>query len=266
MNQNHLSFLPGDHPWQKTVFCYDTVASTNDLAKEMARNGAAHGTVVIASRQTAGRGRMGRSFHAPKGLGIYLSLILRPDCSPDKLMHLTCATAVAMCDAVENCTGYRPRVKWINDLIAEKKKLGGILTELSVNSKTGLIDWAVIGIGINCCHKEADFPEELQAIATSLLQITGKPIGPEALVPYMLHSLYAMDQKLLTNQKAIMDVYRKDCLTVGRQVVLLRSDEKIPGKALDIDDAGGLIMEFSDGRNETVQSGEVSIRDFCGYV
>ena len=232
----------------------------------MAKDGAPEGTIVIAEAQTAGRGRLGRSFHAPQGLGIYFSLILRPNCRPQQLMHLTCAVAVAMCDAVENCTGFRPQVKWINDLIANRKKLGGILTELSVSSQTGLVDWAIIGIGINCLHTPEDFPPELQSIATSLLQATGQSITPAALAPHMITALHAMRQKLFTEQHTMMDTYRKDCITLGRQVILLRGDEKRPGTAMDIDDQGGLIMDFGDGYIQAIQSGEVSVRDFCGYA
>ena len=264
--QDILTYLPGEHPWQNHIHCYDCIPSTNDLAKTMAKEGAPDGTVILAAQQTAGRGRMGRSFHAPQGLGIYFSLILRPQCAPEQLLHLTCATAVAMCDAVESCTGFRPGVKWINDLIANKKKLGGILTELSINSQTGLVDWAVIGIGINCLHKSQDFPAELQDIATSLLQVTGKPTKPEELAAHMILELSRMSEILLTKQTAIMDTYRADCVTLGKQVVLLRGEETRPGTALRIDDLGGLVMQFPDGTVETVQSGEVSVRDFCGYV
>ena len=156
-----LSVLPGDHPWQNTLHCYDCIPSTNDWAKDLAAANAPSGTVVIAGQQTAGRGRIGRSFFAPKGLGCYFSVLLRPHCAPDKLMHLTCCAAVAACNAVESCSGIRPQIKWTNDLVIGTKKLGGILTELSVNSKTGLVEWAIIGIGINCNHKTEDVPVEL---------------------------------------------------------------------------------------------------------
>ncbi len=266
MKQTILSHLPGDHPWQSHIFCYDTIPSTNDLAKTMAKNGAAHGSVIIAKSQTAGRGRMGRSFHAPMGLGIYFSLILRPNCRPEELMHLTCATAVAMCNAIERCSGYRPGVKWINDLIGNKKKIGGILTELSINSKTGLVDWAVIGIGINCLHTREDFPPELHKIATSLLEVTGKQICPEHLAAYMILALYDMQEKLLTQRCAIMTQYRKDCVTLHQDVLLICGEETQTGKALDVDEDGGLVVEFPDGTVKTVQSGEASVRNFCGYV
>lgn len=266
MKHEILSVLPGDHPWQNQLICYEEVTSTNDLAKAMAQEGAPEGTVVTAAAQTAGRGRLGRSFHAPKGLGVYLSVILRPDCTPDKLMHLTCATAAAMCDAVECCTGMRPQIKWTNDLVAENKKLGGILTELSVNPSTGKVDWVIVGIGINCCHRSEDFPPDIRDMATSLLQWTRSSIRPGHLAGYMVQSLYEMRQKLLRHKDDILQAYRADCMSVGQQVVLLRSDEKRYGTALDIASDGGLVVRFEDGTVETVQSGEISVRGLYGYV
>ena len=127
MKEQILQKIPTECPWRDTLYWYDTIDSTNNRAKELAREGAPHGTVVTSGCQTAGRGRMGRSFHSPEGLGIYLSVILRPNCPPDQLMHLTSCAAVAMCDAVQKVSGLRPGIKWVNDLILNKKKLGGIL-------------------------------------------------------------------------------------------------------------------------------------------
>ena len=151
MKQKILSYLPGDHPWQNYLKYYDCLPSTNNTAKELAIAGAPEGTVVIAGRQTAGRGRLGRSFHAPEHLGLYFSVILRPNCKPEDLMHLTCCVGVAMCNAVEKAAGIRPQIKWINDLIVNRRKLGGILTELSVGAD-GYVEYAIVGIGINCCQ------------------------------------------------------------------------------------------------------------------
>ena len=139
MKEHILSYLPKGHPWAEHVHYYPITDSTNIRAKELAIQGAPNGTVCIAGSQSGGKGRMGRSFHSPEGSGLYFSLILRPNCKPQELMHLTCAVAVAACDAVETLCGSRPQVKWINDLVAGNKKLGGILTELSVDPKTGLI-------------------------------------------------------------------------------------------------------------------------------
>lgn len=265
MKQQILSTLPGDHPWQNNLICYEEVTSTNDLAKTMAAQGAPAGTVITATAQSAGRGRLGRSFHAPKGLGVYLSVILRPDCTPDQLMHLTCATAVAMCDAVEQCAGLRPQIKWTNDLVTENKKLGGILTELSVNAATGKVDWVIVGVGINCRQTTEDFPAEIRDMATSL-KLQGKDILPGQLSGHMIQALSNMDKALLSDQQAIIAAYRLDCMTVGKQVVLVRGSEKRYGTALDIDPDGSLSVRFEDGSIASVQSGEISVRGLYGYV
>lgn len=265
MKNTILSALPGDHPWQNTLICYDTIPSTNDAAKEMAKNGAPEGTVIVSAAQTAGRGRLGRSFHAPSGLGLYFSVILRPNCSPDQLFHLTCAAAVAACNSVHSCSGFRPQIKWTNDLVAGRKKLGGILTELSVNS-SGLVDWAVIGIGINCLHRKEDFPPQLQDMAASLLQITGATVSPADLAAKLIMSMLDMRRDLLTGKDKILSAYRQDCMTVGQQVVLYRGEDKRYGTALDIDCDGGLIVKFDDGTVDTVHSGEISVRGLYGYV
>ena len=115
-----------------------------------------------------GRGSRGRRFHSPAGSGVYLSVILRPVCDPGALMHLTCAAATAMCDAVEAACGFRPGIKWTNDLVFGRRKLGGILTELRLDHR-GLVDFAIVGIGINCLQGPADFPEELIATRISCL-------------------------------------------------------------------------------------------------
>ena len=209
---------------------------------------------------------MGRSFHSPGGVGIYFSILLRPQCSPGELMHLTCATAVAMCDAVEAATGLRPGIKWTNDLIYGKRKLGGILTELGLSSKGG-VDYAIIGIGINCCQKETDFPEEIRGIAASLSMVTGKEIDRAKVAASMMDALYRMDQTLLTGKAEMLNRYREDCITIGQEVSLLRVGEPVRhGKAIGMDDEGALLVQFTDGKTEAVNSGEISVRGMYGYL
>lgn len=266
MKEKILTHLPAECPWRDTLHWFNSTDSTNTQAKVMAQNGAPHGTVVIAGHQTGGRGRMGRSFSSPDGKGIYLSVILRPGCHAEDLMHLTCAAAVAMCDAVEETTGYRPGIKWINDLVGNGKKLGGILTELSVESKSGLVQYAVIGIGINCSQSEDDFPEEIRHIAVSARTLTGKAVEQSRLSAAMISALWTMDAALMTHKTEIMNAYRKNCITLGQQVVVLRSDEKRYGTATDIDADGGLLVAYDDGTTETVSSGEVSVRGMYGYI
>lgn len=259
--QNHL---PGDHPWQNHIFWFDTINSTNTRAKEMAAAGAPHGTVVIADRQTGGRGRMGRSFHSPAGSGIYLSVILRPECHAGALMHLTCAAAVTAIDGIQAATGLRPGIKWTNDLVVDRKKLGGILTELSVNS-SGMVEYAIVGIGINCTQAPADFPEDIQNVATSLRLCTGKIVDRADVIAKIVVELAYMCQ-YLQSPAPILSKYRSDCITIGQEISLVRGDEIRHGVALDVDDTGALLVQFPDAHTEAIASGEVSIRGMYGYV
>lgn len=252
--------LLSDHPWAETIHYFDSIESTNTKAKYMAQSGAKHGTVLLADRQTGGRGRMGRSFCSPSGMGIYLSVILRPACRADQLMHLTCAVAVAMCHAVEQVAGFRPGVKWINDLMANGKKLGGILTEMSITPGTAEVDFAVVGIGINCNQRMEDFPEELQDIATSLEIVTGNTVDRCQLAVSMVRALQKMGCDLLSQKEEIMQQYRADCTTLGQEIYLLRGDNKIPCRAVDLDANGSLIVTYPDRSSETIHSGEVSVR------
>ena len=260
-----LSQLPPDFPWRDQIRYFPSISSTNDRLKQLAKEGAPHGTVLVAGCQTNGHGRMGRSFHSPEGKGIYLSVLLRPNCPAAELMHLTCAAAVAMCDAVEKVAGFRPGIKWTNDLVCGKHKLGGILTELGLGHNAAA-DWAIIGIGINCGQVSHDFPEDIRDIAGSLRMITGRDISVSALAAAMVEALEQMDHSLLTGKEAMLDAYRRDCVTLGRDISLVQGDSVRHGKAICVDDQGALVVALPDGTLETVSSGEVSIRGMYGYV
>ena len=252
-------------PWQDSLLWFSSIDSTNTRARELARQGAAHGTVLIADHQTGGRGRRGRSFHSPAGSGIYMSVILRPHCAPQQIMHLTCAAAVAMCDAVESAAGFRPGIKWTNDLVCGKRKVAGVLTELGFDSH-GNVDFAVVGIGINCCQQESEFPEEIRGIAGSLASVTGQQIDRAVVAAAMMDAVYRMDAELLDGKAHMMNLYRQDCITLGREISLVRGEEVRHGTALDIDEDGALVVRFSDGQISAVNSGEVSVRGMYGYV
>lgn len=263
MKQQIISYLPGDHPWQNHIQWFDSIDSTNTRAKEQAIAGAPHGTVLIADHQTAGRGRMGRSFQSPVGVGIYLSVILRYACSPLELMHLTCATAVAACDAVEREVGLRPGIKWTNDLVYEKRKLAGILTELLTFPGETV---AIVGIGINCCQKESDFDESIRSFAGSLAMVTGHNVDRAKVSAYLIDAIFKMDETVLTGKDAVMQTYQKNCVTVGQDISILCGDEVRHGHALGVDSDGALLVRFPDGHIEPIQSGEVSIRGMYGYI
>lgn len=265
MKDQILSQLSPEYPWKEHFSFFPEIDSTNDRLKALARQGAPHGTVLMADRQTGGHGRLGRSFHSPAGAGIYMSLLLRPECRPQALMHLTCAAAVAMCDAVEDSAGFRPGIKWTNDLVSGKRKLGGILTELGLSPK-GMVDYAIIGIGINCCQQSADFPEEIRDIAGSLAMVSGTEISRSRVAAVMMDALHHMSKSILTDKDGILRRYRSDCITIGQDISLVRGEEIRHGKAIDVDENGALVTRFPDGTLEAVNSGEVSVRGMYGYV
>lgn len=260
-----LSALPADYPHKEHIHCFESIDSTNTQAKTMGLTGAPHGTALLARHQTAGRGRLGRSFHSPESQGIYLSMLLRPGCHATELMHLTCAVGSSLCDAIESVTGLRPGIKWTNDLVYGKRKLGGILTELSLDC-SGNVDFAVVGIGINCAQKAQDFPEDIQNIAISLSEITGNDINIPQLAAAVLSSLVDMSDQLLSHREEILEQYRSDCVTLGKEISIVTPASVRHGIAQDIDPDGALVVEFPDGHREAVNSGEVSIRGMYGYI
>ena len=265
MKSSILSHLSSRHPWAGRIHHFPTIDATNNEAKRMALDGAPQGTVLIADHQTGGRGRMGRSFHSPIGKGLYLSVILRPECHINQLMHLTCAAGVATCDAVCRASRVAPQIKWINDLVFDQKKLGGILAEPFIQGN-GQVSFVVIGIGINCGHEIWDFPPELQDMATSLSMITGQPADRSLLAAELIRSLEEMSRVLLTEKGPIMDRYRRLCITLGKEVSVHRFEEVRHGTAMDLDDDGGLVVRFPDGHTETISSGEASVRGMYGYI
>lgn len=266
MDRSSILACLGEHPWGARLKVCEEVTSTNTLLKDLGRQGAAHGTVMIADRQTGGRGRLGRSFLSPGGVGIYLSALIRPNVTPDQIMHLTCAAAVAMCDAVEAACGVRPGIKWTNDLVLGDRKLAGILTELGLKPGTAMVDYAVIGVGINCRQTAEEFDPSIRDMATSLELTTGKPVDRSRLAAQMIRALGDMSDRLLTDKAGLMARYAGDCITLGRDIQVIRGGEISRGKAIGIDSDGGLIVLREDGTRQTVSSGEVSVRGMYGYI
>lgn len=254
-------YLSESCPWRDSVLYFESTDSTNTQAKLLAAQGAAHGTVLIAEHQTGGRGRLGRSFSSPSGMGVYLSVILRPNCPPEHLMRLTCAVAVSMCNVVEQITHIRPGIKWTNDLVYHGKKLAGILTELGWGNH-GVVDYAVVGIGVNCCQLPCDFPHDIRAMASSLTMINSQEIDRNHVAAAMIEALWHME---LTDN--FMEQYRANCITLGQDVSLLSADGSVRhAHAISVDEQGALIVRFPDGSVETVSSGEVSVRGMYGYI
>ena len=233
--------------------------STNLYAKEIARAGAPGGTVILAERQTAGRGSAGRSFSSPEG-GIYLTVLLRPACKPEALLPLTPLLAVAAADAVERCCGFRPGIKWVNDLVAQGRKLAGLLAE-TVLAPDGSVACAA-GIGVNC---DGALPPELQKIAIGLREITGKKTDRNALTAELVRGVLLAEKALEGDRAAWMERYRADCVTLGREVLVASPEGDYRARAERIDDDGALYVTDAAGTRRRIAAGTVSVRGLYGY-
>ena len=251
----------------RKLVCFESVDSTNAYLKRVASQGVVDGTVAVADEQTGGRGRRGRSFRSPAGKGVYLSVLLRPPVEPNALLPITGFGAVAVCNAIERVALVRPRIKWANDLVLGGKKLCGILTELSMEGESGALQYVIMGIGVNVAQTREDFDGELENIATSLELETGKQISRAALAAAMIEELDALYQALLRHKlQPYLDAYRRDCLTIGQQVQLLWEDVHEKVLATGVDDQLGLQVLRQNGAQETIRTGEVSVRGLYGYV
>lgn len=242
----------------REIICYDAVDSTNIVLKELARQGAENGTVVVADTQGTGRGRMERAFFSPPGKGIWVSILLRPDFLPQEAPKCTLMAAVAVARAMEKF-GLRAAIKWPNDILHDGRKLVGILTEMS--AEMDRVNYIVIGIGINVNIAEEDFPEELRPIATSLMQMKGEPLSR---VAFLQELLRALDVLYADVQRAgfapVLAAWKKYAVTLGQQVrVLGPGGETFEGTAADIDAEGALLIDTKEGQRP-VLAGDVSIR------
>ncbi len=247
---------------RRSVAVLDTVTSTNDVCKQMACEGAPDGAAVLARHQTTGRGRLGRSFQSPKGLGLYLSILWRVDCLPEQLLPLTSLAAVAAARAVERVGGVQVGIKWPNDLVLNGKKVAGILTE-SALTPDGRIDHVVVGIGINCHQKQEDFAGEVADIATSLDMTTGNYVNQDALAEELLKQLDILRREVFFSPEKWLEEYRSRCITLGKKVKIVQTDTV--ATALDVDEQYGLVVE-ENGQRKTYRSGEVSVRGLYGYM
>ena len=257
--RRHLSLICPD------LRCLEEIDSTNSYLKREALSGAPHGTVAVANGQTAGRGRMTRSFQSPPGKGVYLSILLRPHLPPPDLMGVTGMAAVAVCNAVERTAGVRPGIKWTNDLVLNGRKICGILTEMALETESGLIQYAVIGAGVNVCHTPEDFGPEVSRMATSLAQ-EGYSVARSVLAAAMIEELFRLSGALGGDTTPWVDAYRRDCVNIGKPVQLIWTGRRVRGKALDIDGQFGLVVRLEDGSQTTVRTGEVSVRGLYGYA
>jgi len=232
------------------------VTSTNQTAKEQALFGAVHGSVWLAESQTAGRGRLGRSFFSPGQQGIYLSLLLRRRNEQQQLL-LTTLAAVAVRRAVSEVCGLETQIKWVNDLYLNDRKLCGILAE-GVISLAGELSAVVLGIGLNFSGKQEEYPPELQNVITALYR-EAAPVSRNQLIAAILNQLLLLaDQPSL--HAAALQEYRAHSWLLGQAIAWQENDITCKGIALDIDPTGGLVIERENGEKIILRSGEVTVR------
>ena len=236
-----------------------TVTSTNTVLRDLAAAGAPEGYVLVAEEQTAGKGRRGRGFHSPAGNGVYFSLLLRPGARTGDSQLITSAAAVAVARAIEAVFGVKPGIKWVNDIFVEGKKVCGILTEAAFGMESGLIESAVLGIGINVTKPERGFPKEIESIA-GVLTGGSKCADNERcrLIAASLDNFWAYYQNLAAHE--FLEEYRERSIIIGKEIDVVTGLETQPAQAIAIDDNCALVVRYKNGETATLNSGEVSVR------
>lgn len=244
---------------------YDTVTSTNTLAKQLAEQGAKEGTVIIADSQTAGKGRLGRKFSSPSGTGLYISIILRPKFSAEQALSITTAAAVATANAIETVTDKKAMIKWVNDIYVDGCKVCGILTEGSTDFKTGKLNYAVLGIGVNVSTPNGGFPEEIKEIAGALYKTDAPGNTRNSLAAEILNNFFAYYEHL--TERTFLSEYKARSLLNGVKITFALGDEKYAGIVEGIDDECALVVRLSNGRTQTFSAGEISVeKDFLAQI
>lgn len=248
----------------KEVHYFPETDSTNIRAKQLGEAGAPHGTLVAAGKQSAGKGRRGRSWDSPEDRNIYMSLLLRPEILPVKAPMLTLVMAYAAANALREQTGLDVQIKWPNDLVIHGKKICGILTEMS--AEIDYINYVVIGIGINT--NVTEFPKEIQKTASSLQMELGSPVKRSTLIASVMKRFEeAYEQFLQTEDLSGMQTaYNQMLVNCGKEVRILEPGGDWQAKALGINAEGELLVKKEDGSEIAVYAGEVSVRGVYGYV
>ena len=243
---------------------FDETDSTNIRARKLAEEGAPHGTLVVADSQRTGKGRRGRAWISPRGVGIWMSLVLRPPICPAGASMLTLVAGMAVVKGVRKSTGLKAMIKWPNDAILSGKKICGILTEMSTEEDR--IRYVITGIGINV--NVSSFPEEIAEKATSLKEELGEAVKRSLVIAAVAEAFEEFYASFLKthDMSCLMEDYNKALVNRNRQVTVLDSRGQYQGRALGIDPEGSLLVQRRDGTVESVISGEVSVRGIYGYV
>jgi BirA family biotin operon repressor/biotin-[acetyl-CoA-carboxylase] ligase len=242
----------------REIQVFQTTTSTNDLVSRLAQDGAKQGVVVFAESQTQGRGRLGRRWISPARKGLWFSLLLRPDLSPQSATQLTVSAAAALVRAIESQTRLKPEIKWPNDILIGGKKVAGILTEMT--AELDHVKDIILGIGIDVNLEADELPPDLRDIATSLRIASGEKIDRAALAVAVLQELDRVYHLVESGQfESVAEEWRGRCQTLGREVSIRMGDRVIRGRAESLDSDGALLLRCSYGRLQRIIGGDVTI-------
>lgn len=245
------SYLPAELA-SIAIFSYKEIDSTNTEAKRLVNEGLNETALILAESQSSGRGRQGRSFFSPRGSSVYLSIVFHPKSGLSEAVSTTTMAAVAVAETIEELTAEHTEIKWVNDVFYRGKKICGILTEAVTDFESGTVASVIVGIGINI---GTDFPPELSDIASCL---SPEQVNRNQLIATVSSRLLKMANA--PQDKAYLQSYRTHSLVLGKKVNYFQNGTSYSGTAIDIDDAGGLIIRLADGSTSTLHSGEISLR------
>ena len=264
--ENDIISIPGIKPflsersqfYANKIQVHKSLESTNKTAKEMAVAGAEHGTIIIADCQTMGRGRYSRNFFSPSGGGLYMSIVLRPEAMHFKNpTSVTAFAAVSVCEAIESISTKVPRIKWVNDIFIDGKKVCGILTEAVTDFESGGLDWVVLGIGINVHTRTEDFPCDLQSIATSIYPDEKMYGARNRLSAEIINRILGFET--LPSETEIFEKYKKRLMVLGKKITVIQNQVEYKATAIDVDSVGHLVVKNESGERITLSSGEIRI-------
>ena len=241
-----------------TVIAYASIDSTNSEAKRLLETQLSGNFLVVSDEQTAGRGRHGRFFHSPEKTGLYMSLALQHISSEVDAALLTTAAAVAVCQSIEEMTSLSPKIKWVNDIFLNGRKICGILTEGIMNFETQSVESIILGIGINISVDREQLPDDLKNKVGGITNHSSGTINRNDLTVSIINNFLAIYQNI--NSRTFLEDYRERCFVLGKTITFKQKQEQIRAIAEGIDDDGGLIVRLQDGSYKTLSYGEISIQ------
>ena len=243
------------------LYIYKKEGSSNTVAKALCQTGEAEGSVVIVESQSAGRGRLGRSFLSSSENGLYMTLILRPRIPVSECVNITVACAVAVAQAIEETSGVKTGIKWVNDIYINDKKCAGILTEASIDFEGGGVQYAVVGIGVNLCPPKGGFDPEIEEIACGVYENEYSKGYKSLLCAQIINNFFDLYERL--GERKYKEAYKEKSIIIGKEVDVYVGDNVFGGIAVDIDENANLVVEDGNGQLHTFGSGEARVRKSC---